>query len=48
VWLLEKCVPLESVAVILGNSAKVCEKHYAPWVESRQLALEESVKKTWV
>jgi integrase len=48
VWLLEKGVPLESVAVILGNSAKVCEKHYTPWVESRQLALEESVKKTWV
>ena len=37
----------EAVAALLGNSIKVAEKHYAPWVKSRQLALEESVKKTW-
>jgi integrase/recombinase XerD len=47
VRLLEKGVSLEAVAALLGNSIKVAEKHYAPWVQSRQLALEESVKKTW-
>ena len=46
--LLNKGIPLETVAVILGNSLKVCEKHYAPWVKSRQTALEESIKKTWM
>ena len=41
--LLEKGVPLETVAALLGNTVKVCEKHYAPWIESRQLALEAAV-----
>ena len=45
--LLNKGIPLETVAVILGNSLKVCEKHYAPWVKSRQEQLESSIKKTW-
>jgi integrase/recombinase XerD len=45
--LLEKNIPLETVAVILGNSLKVAEKHYAPWVKSRQDALESAVIKTW-
>lgn len=47
VRLLEKGVPLESVAALLGNSVKVCEKHYAPWVKSRQDVLEKAVKATW-
>lgn len=47
VRLLQKGVSLEAVAALLGNSVRVAERHYAPWVASRQLALEESVKKTW-
>jgi integrase/recombinase XerD len=45
--LLEKSVPLETVAVILGNSLRVCERHYAPWVRSRQDALEAQIQKCW-
>jgi len=49
VSLLEKGVPLETVSILLGHrSIKTTEKHYAPWVQSRQDALEEAVKKTWV
>jgi len=32
---------------ILGNSVRIVEKHYAQWIESRQTALEEAIKKTW-
>ncbi len=45
--LLENGVSLEAVATLLGNTVKVCEKHYAPWVESRQAALEAAVKAAW-
>jgi len=41
--LLERGILLEMVAAILGNTAKVCEKHYSHWVESRQLALETNL-----
>ena len=45
---LLKCgTPVDSVAAILGNTARIVEKHYSPWVQSRQLLLEEFVKKTW-
>jgi integrase len=47
VRLLEKGVPLETVAILLGNTVQVCQKHYAPWVKSRQVKLEEAVKGTW-
>jgi integrase len=47
VRLLEKGVPLETVAILLGNTVQVCQKHYAPWVKSRQVALESAVKLTW-
>ena len=47
VRLLEKGVPLETVAALLGNTVQVCQKHYAPWVKSRNDALEEAVKGTW-
>lgn len=47
VSLLNGGVPIETVAVLLGNSVKVVEKHYAPWMESRQKVLEEAVKATW-
>jgi integrase len=47
VRLLEKGVPLETVAILLGNKVQVCQKHYAPWVLQRQIALEAAVKGTW-
>ena len=44
VSLLEKGVPLETVSMLLGHtSIKTTEKHYAPWVKSRQEALEAAV-----
>ena len=45
--LLSHGVPIEVVAAILGNSVKVVERHYAPWVQQRQDALEAAVKGTW-
>jgi integrase/recombinase XerD len=45
--LLTNGVSLEDVATLLGNSLKVAEKHYAPWVQSRQISLEKSIEKAW-
>src|SRR5579884_947436 len=45
--LLRKGRTIEDVAALLGNTVAVCEKHYAPWVASRQQALEEAVRATW-
>jgi integrase len=48
VALLLKGVPLQTVSILLGHtSSRTTEKHYSPWVQSRQIALEEAVKKTW-
>jgi integrase/recombinase XerD len=47
VALLDKGVPLETVAILLGNTIRIAEKHYAPWVRSRQIALEDAVWKSW-
>jgi integrase len=48
VELLLAGVPLDQVSVLLGHSSvKITEKHYAPWVRSRQAQLEESVRKAW-
>jgi integrase/recombinase XerD len=48
VSLLEKDVPLGTVSILLGHqSIKTTEKHYSPWVKSRQTALEAAVMKTW-
>ncbi len=47
VGLLKSGVSLENVAALLGNSVRIAEKHYAPWVKSRQESLEREVKKTW-
>jgi integrase/recombinase XerD len=48
VALLEKGVSLETVSMLLGHtSIATTERHYAPWVKSRQTALEEAVKRTW-
>jgi integrase/recombinase XerC len=46
--LLSKGVPVSEVAAILGNSPRIVEKHYSQWIESRQAALEEAVKRTWL
>lgn len=40
--LLNKSVSVEQVAAILGNSPAIVYKHYAPWVRSRQDALDAS------
>jgi site-specific recombinase XerD len=45
--LLSKGVPVETVATILGNSPAIVLKHYAPWVKSRQEALETAIRAVW-
>lgn len=45
--LLEKGVPMEEVAKFLGNSIKVCEKHYSAWVKGRQDRADALVMGTW-
>ena len=46
--LLQSGVPLETVSILLGHtSIRTTERHYAPWVKSRQLKLEESIEKAW-
>lgn len=46
--LLSKGVPLQQVSILLGHtSLRTTEKHYAPFVKSSQVALEQAVKKTW-
>lgn len=47
--LLIRGVPLQTVSMLLGHSSvKTTERHYSPWVKSRQDAMEEAVKRTWV
>jgi len=45
--LLSNGVSLEDVATLLGNTIKIAEKHYAPWVKSRQISLEKAIEKAW-
>jgi site-specific recombinase XerD len=40
-------VPLDRVAVLLGNSVKVCEKHYSAWTRDRQKQLESDLASAW-
>ena len=48
VELLLRGVPIDQVSILLGHaSIKVTEKHYAPWVKSRQEQLEAAVRKAW-
>ena len=48
VGLLQAGVPMERVSVLLGHSSiKVTEKHYSPWVRTRQEHLETDVRRTW-
>jgi hypothetical protein len=44
---LQKGVPLENVAALLGNTIKVAEKHSAPWVKSQQESLTAEIEKAW-
>ena len=45
--LLQNGVPVETVATVLGNTPAIVAKHYSAFVESRQKALEEAVRKAW-
>jgi integrase/recombinase XerD len=46
--LLLQGVPLERVSVLLGHSSiRITERHYAPWIRSRQEQLEADVRRTW-
>ncbi len=48
VELLLAGVPIERVSVLLGHSSiRITEKHYSPWVESRQKQLEADVTASW-
>lgn len=48
VRLLQAGVPIDRVSQLLGHtSIKTTEKHYAPWVLSRQKQFEEEVRATW-
>jgi integrase/recombinase XerD len=48
VELLLAGVPIERVSVLLGHSSvRITEKHYSPWVRSRQEQLEADVKRAW-
>lgn len=41
-------VPLERVSILLGHSSiRITERHYAPWVRSRQEQLERDVRSSW-
>ncbi|MPY87559.1 MAG: tyrosine-type recombinase/integrase [Luteitalea sp.] len=45
--LLEQGVSDVTVAMLLGNTPAIVQKHYAPWIKSRQVALEAAVRTTW-
>ncbi len=48
VSLLERGVDIETVAVLLGHSSSATtRRHYNPWVQSRQTALEAAVRQVW-
>ena len=48
VELLLDGVPIERVSVLLGHSSvKITERHYAPWVQARQVQLESDLVQAW-
>ena len=48
VELLLAGVPIEHVSILLGHSSiKITERHYSPWVKTRQEKLEEEVSRAW-
>jgi integrase/recombinase XerD len=49
VELLLAGVPIERVSILLGHqSVRITEKHYSPWVRSRQEQLEADVTAAWL
>jgi integrase/recombinase XerD len=48
VELLIAGIPLERVSVLLGHqSVRITERHYSPWVRSRQEQLEQDLQRAW-
>jgi integrase/recombinase XerD len=48
VELLLAGIPTEDVAVLLGHSnIGITQRHYSPWVRSRQRQLEANLERTW-
>jgi integrase len=48
VELLRAGIPLERLSVLLGHqSVRITEKHYSPWVRSRQDQLEQDLRRVW-
>jgi integrase len=48
VELLLEGVPMDRVSILLGHSSvKITERHYAPWVQSRQAQLEADLERVW-
>jgi integrase/recombinase XerD len=48
VELLLAGVPLERVSVLLSHqSIRITERHYSPWVRSRQEQLEQDLRRAW-
>ena len=48
VELLLAGIPIERVSVLLWHqSVRITEKHYSPWVHSRQEQLEQDLKRAW-
>jgi len=48
VELLLAGLPLERVSVLLGRqSVRITERHYSPWVRSRQEQLEQELRRVW-
>jgi site-specific recombinase XerD len=48
VELLLAGVPIERVSILLGHqSVRITEKHYNPWIRSRQEQLEADVQRAW-
>lgn len=45
--LLEVGTPMEEIAELLGNSAKVIEKYYSKWDTRRQARLEKRLDDFW-
>jgi integrase/recombinase XerD len=45
--LLNHGASLETVAVALGNTVAIVQKHYAPWTQSRQKVLDTAVEAIW-
>jgi integrase len=45
--LLERGVPMEELAEVLGNTARIVEKYYSKWDSRRQARLEQHLTQFW-